>query len=168
MRFLVKGCKDCPMKRVDKEGRVWCKSGQEMLLYGKGEGDPDYVSDFDVHPECPMIESRLTMILEPLTKNAITGNVAAWIGCRIETMSGMKGIVCGKFKDSKVLNLDFSKGPAMTQEDKDAVWYAVLPDGGGVKYVPETKIKELIKTVPRFNYNDMFEFYFGYSEDPDE
>lgn len=168
MRLLIRSCADCPMKRVDLDGNVWCKTGKDMKIYGKGENDPDYITDISVHPDCPMLGGKVTLNLEVFTKNSVTGNVNAWIGCRIETAAGVKGIVVGKYKSMSQIPLSAEAVAALNDVEKNGTWYAFLPDGGGLKFLPESRIKLLVRTTPVYNFNDLFEFYFGFGEEPDE
>lgn len=168
MKITVKNCGDCPLKRTDLEGRVWCKTGEDMLLFGTGEGDPDYMLEQTVHPECPLLNGRATVHLFVNTKNAVTGNITARLGNRVELVDGTRGVVVGKFVKMGHINLPKDKTDALPEADRKGVWYSMLPDGGGQKYFPESSIKTLLKAAGAYNYNDLFEFYFGFGEDLDE
>ena len=164
MKIIVNNCGDCPLRRVDKTGKVWCKTGKDMLLFGTDEGDPNYVTSETVHPECPMIDGRVTAHLAMNTKNAVTGRIESFLGNRIEISNGKRGVVVGKFKTCALIKFSQADLATFTEQQKKGTWYAMIPDGGGLLHLPEDYIVARLNAIGEFNYNDLYEFYFGFGE----
>lgn len=165
MNLTITSCQDCPFKRVTSDS-ITCKLTKELLM-GPNPGDIDLVSSHAIHMNCPILKRPLTMTIASSTQQQACTQVEAFIGNRVQMIRDQRGLVIGKYLNSKHLPPGTDFGPDRPQSELDDVWYTILFDGGNKMYMPASAIIGIISIEPKYNYHPEFRFYFGFDENDD-
>lgn len=157
MKINVTDCSNCPFSGKYKEEppRYKCKTLGEDVPVGQ-----------PIHAQCPLIDGALPVAL---SHEVVPGKGAeAFLGYSVKLDDGQVGVVVRKYKNiGSMLRLpDGDAGVGHVRkpyppESAGMPWYHVLLDGGGLRSYPQCAVTAIVCTLPRPNFNDDFDFFFG-------
>jgi len=161
MNVRVKSCHNCIFHKVRET--VQCRLTGDTIQGAEGNNGPNHVFEQTMPRNCPLLDGAVTVSLDLQTEFPNH----AFVGYRIQLKDGRKGIVCAKWtptKEDKENRLFLKDNPDAGGEPI----YMVLFDGGeNIHYAYQRQIKHILAYAPKFNYNQAFEYVFGFGEDTD-